>query len=340
MRETEPMIHVFIGTKAQYIKTAPVLRELDARGIPYRLIDSGQHGALSVELRRELGLRDPDFQLGTGRNIATIPQAISWASRIALLLFQRKRVRMEIFDDIGGACVVHGDTPSTLLSALLARRAGLAVAHLEAGLTSGDWRHPFPEEIIRRIVHGRSDVLFAPSSEAFAHLQGLGLRGHIIQLPANTGIESVHWSGEVSPRGPVVMTTHRVENLRSAHRMRAYVELVGRIAESHAVLFVMHDPTEAVLRKLELLPVLESMRPRVELAPLMAHGVRGGAGLGAVRGHGWWVHPGGIGRAGRPDPALAETHGAPGRPREERDSVAFRSADRRHLSGRLRVAAV
>ena len=49
------MLHVFIGTKAQYIKTAPLIRLLDERGVPYRLIDSGQHASLTRSLRRELG---------------------------------------------------------------------------------------------------------------------------------------------------------------------------------------------------------------------------------------------------------------------------------------------
>ncbi|MFP4512845.1 MAG: hypothetical protein ACLFRV_07855, partial [Acidimicrobiales bacterium] len=125
-------LHVFIGTKAQYIKTAPVLARLDARGVPYRLIDSGQHGALSTGLRAELGVRDPDLLLGGSRDITSIPQAMAWAARMTTRLVSGRRVRDEVFGGSGGICVVHGDTPSTLLSTLLARRAGLTVAHLEA----------------------------------------------------------------------------------------------------------------------------------------------------------------------------------------------------------------
>ena len=53
------MIHVFIGTKAQYIKMAPLLRRMDAEGVDYRLIDSGQHGGLTESLRRELRVGTP-----------------------------------------------------------------------------------------------------------------------------------------------------------------------------------------------------------------------------------------------------------------------------------------
>ena len=72
------MIHVFIGTKAQYIKTAPLLRLMDERGTGYRLIDSGQHAALSVWMRGELGVRDPDLSLGGKRDVSSIPQAVMW----------------------------------------------------------------------------------------------------------------------------------------------------------------------------------------------------------------------------------------------------------------------
>ena len=91
------MIHVFIGTKAQYIKTAPVLRRMDERGVPYRLIDSGQHARLSADLRRELGIRPPDMLLGGAENVASIPQAVTWAVRVAGRLVASNRLLREVF---------------------------------------------------------------------------------------------------------------------------------------------------------------------------------------------------------------------------------------------------
>lgn len=54
------MIHVFVGTKAQFIKMAPIMHELDGRGVPYNFIDAGQHAALTGGLTRQFGLREPD----------------------------------------------------------------------------------------------------------------------------------------------------------------------------------------------------------------------------------------------------------------------------------------
>jgi UDP-N-acetylglucosamine 2-epimerase (non-hydrolysing) len=245
------VIHVFLGTKAQYIKTAPLLRLLDARGVPYRLIDSGQHGALSIRLRDELGVRAPDHSLAAGRDIDSIPQAILWALRIGLRLFDRRRLRAEVFGGHGGVCVVHGDTPSTLLATLLARRAGLTVAHLEAGLRSGNLLHPFPEEAIRLLVMRLSGLLFAPDADAVANLARMRVRGEVVPLPGNTVVEALHHdrSGAEAGSGPVIVTMHRVENLNRRERVAQLLDLVARTATERPVRFVTHGPTIQTLRR-------------------------------------------------------------------------------------------
>ena len=270
------MIHVFLGTKAQYIKTAPLLRLLDARGVPYRLIDSGQHGALSVGLRDELGVREPDVVLGDGRDVTSIAQAVRWAATIALHLIDRRRLRAEVFGDRPGVCVVHGDTPSTLLSALLARRAKVRVAHLEAGLASGRLTHPFPEEAIRRIVMRLADVLFAPDATALENLAAMPwVRGEVVALPGNTVVEALHHElqlrgdAEVAD-GPVVVTMHRVENLNRRERVDALAALVARIVDDRPVRFVLHGPTRQTLTRRGHLARLRARG--VEFVDLAPHG--------------------------------------------------------------------
>ncbi|MGH3440853.1 MAG: UDP-N-acetylglucosamine 2-epimerase [Nitriliruptorales bacterium] len=266
-------VHVFIGTKAQYIKTAPVLRLMDARGVEYRLIDSGQHAALATGLRAELGVRAPDRVLGGDRDITSIPRAITWSAGLAARLLSRRRLLRDVFAGEGGVCVVHGDTPSTLLSTLMARRAGLAVAHLEAGLRSHDLLHPFPEELVRVLVMRVADLLFAPDATAIAHLAGMRTRGQVVPLPANTSLEAVrHALGgrlEVAPTGPVLVTMHRVENLHRPARVRGFVDLACRIAEDRPVRFVVHGPTRPVLERHRLIAPLE--RAGVELSGLVGY---------------------------------------------------------------------
>jgi UDP-N-acetylglucosamine 2-epimerase (non-hydrolysing) len=244
-----PTIHVFLGTKAQYIKTAPLLRLLDRRGVAYRLIDSGQHARLTAGMRAELGVRRPDVVLGGIDDVTSIRRAVGWALAIAARLWSGSRIRREVFGDRGGVCVVHGDTPSTLLSALLARRAGLAVAHLEAGLRSHSLRHPFPEEAIRVLVMRLSDLLFAPDDAALANLRAMGLYRRAVALTGNTVIEALEHSLDLREpsHGPAIVTMHRVENLTSRRRLNRLVGTLVRLAATMPVRFVLHAPTEQAL---------------------------------------------------------------------------------------------
>jgi len=229
-----------------------VLRELDRRGLPYRLIETGQHGAYLPVLRERLGIRDPDLRLGGQSDADTLPAAIRWALGLVWLLVSRRRLRAWVFGDRGGICLVHGDTPSTLLATLMARRAGIPVAHLESGLRSGSFRHPFPEELIRVLVMRRSAVCFAPEVSAAENLRSMGVRARIVETSGNTGLEALRDAvADVEPAsGPVVATLHRVENLHRPERLDGFLALLGRLAaEGHPVTFVVHPPTDGVLAR-------------------------------------------------------------------------------------------
>jgi UDP-N-acetylglucosamine 2-epimerase len=267
-----PLLHVFLGTKAQYIKTAPLLRLMDARGVPYRLIDSGQHAALSTGLRRELGVRDPDHAMGGSVDIDTVAQALRWSAGLATRLGSAATLRRQVFGGQGGICVVHGDTPSTFLSALMAKRAGLRTAHLEAGLRSRRLLHPFPEELIRLAVMRASDLLFAPDEQAVLNLRELRLRGEIIPVSANTVVEALrHSLGEPPPpaSGPVVITMHRVENLKSTARTDRLVALAAEIGAARPAVFFTHGPTAETFTRRGLDLTLRSAG--VELRTLAPH---------------------------------------------------------------------
>ncbi len=242
------MIHVFIGTKAQYIKTAPLIWAMEEQGIDYRLIDSGQHAELAGSFQVELGLRPPDVRLGGATDITTIPQAVRWGLGLLARLVFRRRVFEEVFGGIDGVCVVHGDTPSTLLSMMMARRAGLAVAHLEAGLRSGRWLHPFPEEMIRHLVARRADLLFAPDRDAEGNLAEMKVKGTVVALPANTIVETLSRAAPGGAgSGPVIVTMHRVENLHRRRRREELAALVERLAGERAVRWMLHEPTIGAL---------------------------------------------------------------------------------------------
>jgi len=246
-----PTLHVFLGTKAQLIKTAPLLRILQSRGLDFTLIDSGQHAAITHDLRDELEVRTPDVMLGPATNVDTYWAAAKWAAKQISLLRSRSVAREKVFGGRDGIVIVHGDTLSTLFSCLLARRAGLRVAHLESGLRSGKLTHPFPEEAIRIVVMKLASYLYAPSPEAVQNLEDLDVKGEIVPIDGNTTHEALAWSlkDNADTGGPVVATMHRVENLRSRQRVELFVQTLLRIAHDRPVRFVLHGPTMQTLSK-------------------------------------------------------------------------------------------
>ena len=245
-------ISVLLGTKAEMIKIAPVLKEFEKRGVSYRLIETGQHGAYLDSLRKEFQIREPDIRLGNNKDVDTFFEACKWLSGLIPLVVSRKRLRKKFFSTPKGICLLHGDTPSTLIGALLAKRAGLQIAHLESGLRSGSFLHPFPEEVIRVIVMKLADLLFAPDKKAVENLIKLKVKGRIEETTINTGIESLEKNvSEVQPAsGPVIATLHRVENLHNKKHLNGFLELLEQIKQKgQEVLFVVHQPTQEILNK-------------------------------------------------------------------------------------------
>ena len=262
------MIHVFVGTQAEYIKLAPLLWRMESAGLPYRLIDSGQHADRSESFRGELGLRAPDHAMGGARSVDSVPAAVWWAAGLGRRLARPRRLDRVVFGGRPGICVVHGDTPTTLIGALMAKRAGLAVAHVEAGLRTHRWLHPFPEEIVRVVVDRLADLLFAPDAAAAEELRKRRVRGRIIAGSSNTVCDALRAAlepgsavappapdtsggarshGSPRPPGPVVVTMHRVENLHRRRRRQALVQVITRLAQTAPVRWYLHEPTRRAL---------------------------------------------------------------------------------------------
>jgi UDP-N-acetylglucosamine 2-epimerase len=254
------MIHVYVGTKAQFIKMAPVMHELDSRGLEYNFIDAGQHSGLTPELVREFGLKSPDVMLRQGRqSIVSVTGATLWSIQsLGQLLLNGKNTFERVFRGQAGICLIHGDTLTTLLSLLYAKRFGIKVAHVEAGLRSYSLRSPFPEELIRIVAMRYSDLLFTPSDWAFENLRNMGYAGRAVNAGANTIVDSLRFAlqqgqAQRRPDKPyVVGTIHRFETIRSRSRLTAVVALLQRISCDRLVLFVLHDPTRRRLRDLGL----------------------------------------------------------------------------------------
>lgn len=269
-------IYVFLGTKAQYIKTAPLMRLLQERKIDYCLIDSGQHAAFTKSLRKELGVKEPDVVLADRGNIKSVFAATLWFAKYALIfLFGRRYLEREIFVRDRGICFLHGDTPSTLLGLMLAKRTRQKVVHIEAGLRSHNILKPFPEELIRIICMWYSDILLAPSAWAYDNIKKMGVRGIAHNVGQNTNVEALYFSlGQHpanSPQRPYcMMTIHRVETILSRRRLSRVVQLAEEIARSMKTVFVLHDPTVVKLKQFCLLDRIKS-NPNIDCTELVDH---------------------------------------------------------------------
>ncbi|BCS94660.1 UDP-N-acetylglucosamine 2-epimerase (non-hydrolyzing) [Desulfoluna limicola] len=264
------MIHFFIGTKAQFIKMAPVIEEVSEHGWDYSLIDTKQHAKTTSELINLFNLRYPDVVLSNRKeNIKKLADAILWFIKdiIRLVLF-RKKIAKSVFQGRGGVCVVHGDTLTTLLSILYAKRCGLKIVHIESGLRSYDLFNPFPEEIIRLISMKLSDSLIAPSSQAYNNLVKMGYSSKSVFIKGNTGKDAALKIVQ-SPLCPddfnvlprknyVAVTIHRAENIYNYQRMKLLCEAVKYASKDKNVVFVLHDPTQIQLLKYNLLGELQA----------------------------------------------------------------------------------
>lgn len=272
------MIHIVIGTKAQLIKMAPIIQQLDSRRLPYNLIDLGQHAGLITGLITQFGLQKPDVTVHIGsRNINTIAEAIRWIfSNLYLILLKREETFRQIFKGRKGICLIHGDTLTTLISLLFAKSCGLKVAHVEAGLRSYHLLDPFPEEIIRLIAMRFSDLLFAPSDSAFQNLVEMGYEGKTVNIGMNTGLDSIRFATRqpceiILPQHRFgVITIHRVETIFSRSRLLIIMDLISSISKDCEVIFVMHEPTRHQMLRYGLIDQIEN-RAGVRICSLLPY---------------------------------------------------------------------
>jgi UDP-N-acetylglucosamine 2-epimerase (non-hydrolysing) len=266
------MIYVVLGTRAQLIKMAPVLRVLEERRAQVRLLLTGQHHETMDDLIADFGIRTRPELVYRGPEASGLPAMARWGIGCLWQFLRHRRRWFEQPDRARDVIVVHGDTFSTLLGALVGRLLRVRVAHVESGLRSFNLRHPFPEELTRLAVFRLADIAFCPGSWAAGNLAD---QKHleVIDTQHNTLLDAVRYALRTADAasGPayVVVSVHRFENLHSRQRLEAIVQAVTQLAARLRVVMVLHPVTERVLRRRKLLQVLGAAG--VELTPRMAY---------------------------------------------------------------------
>jgi UDP-N-acetylglucosamine 2-epimerase (non-hydrolysing)/UDP-GlcNAc3NAcA epimerase len=257
-----------IGNRPQFIKAAAVSRLLRA-GHQEVLVHTGQHydDELSTVFVQELGVPRPDVELGLG-NGSNTEQTARMLAALGPLLGQ-------VDPDV---VLVYGDTNSTLAGGLAAAQAGVAVAHVEAGMRSFDRR--MPEELNRVLTDHLSALLLCPSQTAVDNLAAEGVVGRVdlvgdvmvdvallVQPRVREDDGPLRTAG-VTPGEYVLVTAHRAGNVDDPARLRALVELL--LALPLPAVLPLHPRTRARLEAAELLEVLEGAE-HVRLVPPLGY---------------------------------------------------------------------
>jgi UDP-N-acetylglucosamine 2-epimerase (non-hydrolysing) len=237
------------GARPNFMKVAPLLRAFGASGrFDTHLVHTGQHydEAMSESFFRELGIAKPDVNLGVGSG--------SHAAMTAEVLRQIEPILIEQKPD---ALVVVGDVNSTLAAALAASKLGVRIAHVEAGLRSGD--RTMPEEINRVLTDAISDWLFVTEPAGRENLLREGVAAERIHLVGNVMIDTLvanlaraREQGTLARLGLrageyAALTLHRPSNVDDPAKLAALFAVLEELERELPVVFPVHPRTRAAI---------------------------------------------------------------------------------------------
>lgn len=250
------------AARPNFMKVKPVVDSLEAAGAEAILVHTGQHydAMMSDVFFDELGLRTPDHHLGTGSG--------SHGEQTARVMVAFEQLVAEIGGD---AVAVFGDVNSTLACSIVGAKAGLRVAHVEAGLRSRDWS--MPEEVNRVVTDRVSDLLLCPSPDAVDNLRSEGYRDDQIHLVGNVMIDTLLANLErardrnVTERLGVagasygVVTLHRPANVDDPAMLTQLLTALNKISDELPLVFPAHPRTRPQLANADLSPRISVVDP-------------------------------------------------------------------------------
>lgn len=274
------LIDIIAGARPNFMKVAPIIHVLQTRqeqGGPlrFRLVHTGQHydARMSGDFFTQLGIPQPDVNLGVGSG--------TQAEQTAAIMTRYEQLLLEAPSSL---CLVVGDVTSTMACAITAQKLCIPVAHVEAGIRSGDWS--MPEEINRMVTDSISNWFFTTSDVANSNLREAGVAEERICFVGNTMIDTLlanlpHLKKPkffedlgLQTGAYVVTTLHRPANV---DRGDGFARLLAAIAESTRdlpIVFPVHPRTAKTLRELGEVPInlhLVDPQPYLEFNYLAKH---------------------------------------------------------------------
>ncbi|MGE0081199.1 MAG: non-hydrolyzing UDP-N-acetylglucosamine 2-epimerase [Thiohalomonadaceae bacterium] len=242
------ILHV-VGARPNFMKVAPVMAAFSRRAqrlpITQRLVHTGQHydRRMSELFFEELGLPRPDINLDVG--------SASHGAQTGRIMEKFEAVLLDERPDL---VMVVGDVNSTLACAVDAKKMGIPVAHVEAGLRSGDIA--MPEEINRIVTDAISDLLFTTERSAAHNCHGgevhfVGnvmidtLLAHRERALARPTLHELELMEGDTPRPYAVLTLHRPSNVETRAMLAGLGEAIADVGRRMPVIFPVHPRTQA-----------------------------------------------------------------------------------------------
>ena len=263
---TNIIIMHIVGNRPQFIKLAPVSKELQCRGYKDIIIHTGQHydADMSDILFKELGIGEPAENLGTGSG--------THAEITAKAMVGVEKACMKYNPS---AVVLYGDTDSTLAAALACRKLNIPIAHVESGTRS--YKKSNPEEINRIIVDHISDIRFCPDYPSVENLKKEGITKNVfftgdvmydtfLQTSRKTPKEDLLEKYQLEKDNFVLMTWHRQENTDNIDKVIQIVSFLEKIKSK--IVFPVHPRTKKVLYKYDLWERISGIENLIMIEPI------------------------------------------------------------------------
>lgn len=253
------LIDLIAGARPNFMKIAPIIEAIHdeqrlGTNIQYRLVHTGQHSdkRMSADFFEQLGIPEPHIKLGVGNS--------TQAEMTAEIMIRYERVLAAKRPDL---VLVVGDVTSTLACAVTAKKMmDIPVAHVEAGIRSGDWS--MPEEINRIVTDSVTDYFFTTSATANENLRAAGIPDTSVFFVGNTMIDTllkhqrrfrepeIWQEAQLCAGNYIVLTLHRPATVDAPERLKATLEAIIAASRGKKIIFPLHPRTAGVFKTLNV----------------------------------------------------------------------------------------
>lgn len=269
MTKSEALVDIVAGARPNFMKIAPIIRAFgDApAGLRFRLIHTGQHydKEMSGSFFAQLGIPEPDVNLEVGSGTQAEQTGAIMTRYEVLLMKQRSDL-----------CLVVGDVTSTMACAIAAQKMRIRVAHVEAGIRSGDWT--MPEEINRMVTDAITNYFFTTSTFAGDNLRRAGVGDDRIFFVGNTMIDTLlanmdrlepppFWADmALEPGNYLLATLHRPANVDTVESLQMMLDAIARGGRGLPVILPVHPRTAKTLASARVPSSIRIVEPQPYLA--------------------------------------------------------------------------